>query len=81
MGFNNNLILQYGRVSASNNRTFHYPISFSTKAFPLVCSECPVTFDSYKCVTYIWSDSTLSSAHVITTSQNTPGAFIIAIGF
>lgn len=75
------MILQYGKANASNNRVFNYPISFSTKVIPLVCSECPVSFDSYKCVTYIWSDSTLSYAHIITTSQNTPGAFIIAIGY
>lgn len=78
---NNGLILQFGTLAASNNRVFHYPISFSTKALPVVVSQCPINFDNYKCVTYIWSDSTLTYAHVITTSQHTPSGFIIVIGY
>ena len=76
------MILQFGFIGiASNNRTFTYPITFGTRAIPVAANLTPQNFDNYKCVTYFWNDSNLSTVHIISTSQNTPGVFIIAIGF
>ena len=77
---NNGLIIQFGRARASNNRWFSFPIAFERFYSISTTSETPVGFDSYTCVTYVWTDSNLGGARVITTNQNTPGAHIIAIG-
>lgn len=80
MVINNGLIVQWGRYAGGNNRLFTYPITLS-KLFAISLADItPVTFDNYTCTTYLWSDTNVTAAHVITTNQHTPSGYIIVIG-
>lgn len=77
---NNGLLINFGQAISSSNRWFTFPCAFSSYYCVNVTSITPVGFDNYKCVSYVWVDGNLAQAHIITTSQHTPGVHIIAIG-